>query len=126
MENKPSCRALMTSWVLAILMIALVGIYGRTGLFFGLILLLVGERIRGDHDRLLVQRILQHQKWRIFFIGYYLLFLGPIVIYSVLEHIYLSNLPIALFVLMIGFPVIIAVLINDVTICLRNKRQKEL
>jgi hypothetical protein len=121
MENKPSCRALMVSWLLAILMVAVISIYGRIGLFPGVILLLVAERIRGDHDDLFLQQIFQHQKWRIFIAGYYLLFLGPIVIYSVLEHIYLSDLPIALFVLMGGFPIIIAVLLNDVTTCLRNK-----
>jgi len=121
MDSRPSCLALFATWLLAILMVTVIGIYGIAGLFPSLILLLVGQRIRGEHDRISAQRILQSQRWKAFFVAYYLLILGPIVVYSAIEHIYLSRLPVALFILMIGFPVVIAALVNDVTSCQKSK-----
>jgi len=117
MGGRPSCFALLATWLLAILMVAVINKYGTIGLIPGLILLSIGQFIRGEHDRICAQRILQSQKWKSFFATYYLLVLGPIVVYAAINHIYLSRLPIALFVLLLGFPVIFAALVNDVTTC---------
>ncbi len=121
MGGRPSCFALLTTWLLAILMVAVIDIYGIAGLLPASILLLVGQGTRREHDRLCAQRIFQSQKWKSFFATYYLLVLGPIVLYAAINHIYLSRLPIAIFVLLLGFPVILAALVNDLSTCRKQQ-----
>jgi len=123
LENHPSCLSLLPTWLLAILMIIAINSYGVVGLMLGLVLLTVGQRVRGEHDQIFAKRVLQSKRWKAFFTIYYLFILGPIVIYSVLEHIYLSRLPVMVFVLLLGFPVIVAMLINDLSNC-GNKQNR--
>lgn len=105
---------------MVILIGTVVSINGIAGLLLGVILVKVGQPLREEHDRKCIKRILMSKKWKSFFVVYYLLILGPIVVYSAIEHIYLSRLPMAIFILMIGFPVIVAALVNDVQTCRKS------
>jgi len=124
MDNKPSCLSLVSTWLMAILIVAVVSKNGVVGLLLGFILVIIGQPIREEHDRKCLERILLSKAWKSFFVSYYLLILGPIVAYSVTKHIYLSRLPIAVFVIMIGFPVIVTALVNDITTCRNNWKLK--
>jgi hypothetical protein len=105
-------------------MILLVDKWGNAGLVAALFPMGIGYRIRRQHDRSTMEYYRAGSVGRKLFILYYIPFLGSVVIYCAINRINLANLPVFSFLLLLFFPILVVMVLNDLKACLPEKRYK--
>lgn len=115
-----SCKSLFISWSLAVIGLWLMTSYGHIGLLLALVPLAIAQNMRLEHDRAMYQRIRESKGWMGFAMLYYVLLL-VVVVLSLARGTRLEDLPFVYFVILIMFPIFVAMIANDLRICKRPK-----
>lgn len=112
MERGHNCLVVLVSWALLAL-----GLYAyeRVGLAAAAIPFGIGGYLRRHHDRQLRDVLFANRGWKVFAAIYYL----GLLIVSFLYNDSLARLEMVLFVAVICFPFLLAIVINDVLTCVR-------
>jgi len=121
MSNNPDCRALLISWTLAAVGVYLISVFERGGVLLAIIPIAIAQNMRLAHDQIMFERI-RHSSWWMRFSGVYYFVLLMVSIVSVRKDIQLIDMPFIYFVLMILFPFLLAMIVNDLAQCSRANR----
>lgn len=122
--NKPSCSALVISWILIVAMVLLVDRWGNAGLVAALLPMGIAYLIRGQHDKSTKEYLGPGSVGRKLFILYYIPILGSTVIYCAVHRINLAKLPTFTFMLLLFFPILVVMILNDLKTCLGSNQSK--
>ena len=122
MFNRQKCHKLFVSWVLILVGGILCAYFKRYGLLFALIPFSFAQNIRLDHDRAMLDSIREKSKWMAF-IGIYYISLLLISIYLVFKTNFRLGYDVSVIsaVLIFMFPIITAMITNDIKQCSQNR-----
>jgi len=106
-----NCFSILGSWVL---LFAGFYFYDIGGFMYGLAPLIGAAILRGDRDKLVKGDMWESRSWQIFMLIYY----GALFIVTLSDTSTINRKSMISFVVIIGFPVLLNILIHDLRTCL--------
>jgi hypothetical protein len=122
-ENRPTCGALVGSWLLFALAIALMDRYGNGGILIAIFLGPLFARLRGNHDKATISKLRETGAWQRILLGYFA-FLLIAVLLGMGRGVRFAKLPFLEFLIMMMLPALIVMIAADVALCSRRWRSK--
>lgn len=92
--------------------------YGHIGLLLAVVPLVIAQNIRLEHDRAMYQRIRENIGWMGFAMLYYVILLAVVIVSLVRGTRFdIIDLPFIYFLILIMFPIFVAMIVNDFRTC---------
>jgi SNF family Na+-dependent transporter len=120
MHMPASCGQLLVSWVLFAAGMVLIGRYEHVGFLLALLPLAVCQKIRVQHDRLMLERCRESRPWQVFALLYYAILL-IIVAVGISRGVDFVNYPLVAVVVAVMLPFLVAMAAADRALCMRIK-----
>lgn len=100
--------------------------YGHIGLLLAVVPLVIAQNIRLEHDRAMYQRIRENNGWMGFAILYYVILLAVVIVSLVRGTRFdIIDLPFIYFLILIMFPIFVALIVNDFRTCEEARSRSE-
>ncbi|MBI3546324.1 MAG: hypothetical protein HY081_06985 [Gammaproteobacteria bacterium] len=116
MNSNLLCRKLLASWALTAIALLLMARYGHLGLLMAIVPAAIAQNIRLAHDKAAFERLREKKFWKSFALLYYLALLF-VTIFALTRDIRLDELPIVAFIVMVMFPIFVAMIVSDFQLC---------
>jgi len=113
---RPDCGQLVVSWVLLVGAVTLMGSLGHMGFLLALPLMVIVQRVRGEHDRASLERYKQNSLYMGMALFYYLVVLTLAGV-SLMRHRDLLSMNFGLLMVVFFLPVMVGMLAADHAVC---------